>query len=509
MPMTTLVPETRAPDLRLAGDAELRATHISWVFVARERAYKVKKPVRLAYVDYATLARRRSMCRAEVALNGRLAPDVYLGVRSLVPAEGGGLRLAEEEDPAAVEYAVEMRRFDESHTLAARLAAGTAGESEVTALGGVLARFHATAVPVTAGGGAERVKRSLDDDFASLEAVAEPALRHELSEDERFTAALLQGRWDQLERRAAAGLVRDGHGDLRLEHVLLEREIEVVDCVEFDPALRRIDVAEDLAFLVMELHAAARPELAVALVDAYRAAGGHPGDDALLAFFAAYRAQVRAKVALTRAFQPDADLRARTVEAAALLRLGRRLQWAATGPRVIVVGGVAAAGKTTVADALAERSGFARVSSDIVRKQRAGLDPTRRAPAALYEDGWSRETYTAMAERARALAAGGVIVDATFRRRADRDAFFAALGWDVPALVVECRAPLHVLERRAIARELAPRNMSDADRAIVLAQAGTFEPLDEIPAVDHVVVRTDRPVPVVVDLIAGAACRPR
>jgi aminoglycoside phosphotransferase family enzyme/predicted kinase len=504
--MITAAASNPVPDLRLDGEAELRETHISWVFLSGDRAYKLKKPVRLPYVDYATADRRHAMCRAEVELNRRLAPDVYLGVRSLVPADGGGLYLGAEDDAAAVDYAVEMRRFDERHTLAARIAAGTAGVSEVEAVGAKLARFHAAA-PVVEGTGAERVKRALDDNFASLELLTDPASRASQMRDERLAGTLLEAHWDALDRRATRGRVRDGHGDLRLEHILLERRVEVVDCVEFNPALRHIDVAADLAFLLMELHAAGRPELATALVGAYRRAGGDAGDDRLLALFAAYRAQVRAKVAFTRAGQVDADAHLETGRGETLLRLARRLLWAATTPSVIVVAGVAASGKTTVGDALAERCGFARVSSDVVRKRRAGLAATKHAPAALYDDRTNRDTYAALGDQARALASGGVIVDATFRRRADRDAFFRALGADMPVLVIECRAPLQVLEQRAMARQRDPGNVSDADPAVVLAQAAAFDALDEIPARRHAIVRTDQPTARIIDVITDAASR--
>jgi aminoglycoside phosphotransferase family enzyme/predicted kinase len=502
--MSAAAPGTPTPDLRLDGLVELRETHISWVFLTADRAYKVKKPVRFPYVDYATAERRHAMCRAEVELNRRLAPDVYLGIRALVPAESGGLALGAEDDAAAVDYAVEMRRFDERHTLAARIAAGTAGAAEVAAVGAVLARFHAAA-PAVAGAGAERIKRVLGDNFASLERLADATARTSLMRDERLAASLLEARWEELDWRAERGCVRDGHGDLRLEHVLLEDAVEVVDCVEFNSDLRQIDVAEDLAFLVMELHAAGRPDLEVALVRAYREAGGDPGDDRLLAFFAAYRAQVRAKVALTLAERTGSHRRRQ--RASELIRLARRLQWAATTPSVIVIAGVAAAGKSTVAAALAEDCGFARVSSDLVRKRRAGIAATQRAPAALYDDRTNRDTYSALGEQAHRLASSGVIVDATFRRRADRDAFFRALGPDAPALVVECRAPVHVLERRAVARQREPGNVSDADRAVVLAQAAAFDVLDEIPAGRHAIVRTDQPPERILELIADAACR--
>ena len=192
--------------------------------------------------------------------------------------------------------------------------------------------------------------------------------------------AVLAGRRAELRRRAAAGLVRDGHGDLRAEHVVLERGIEIVDCVEFDPALREIDVGLDLAFLVMDLMR--RDErLAAALVSAYREAGGDPGDDALVAFFAAQRALIRAKVALVRAGQVDgADAARRRADAAALLELAGRLGWRVRLGAAAIVCGAAASGKSTLAAALAERAGATVLSSDIVRKELVGVPATARAP---------------------------------------------------------------------------------------------------------------------------------
>jgi len=388
------------------------------------------------------------MCQAEVELNRRLAPDIYLGVRSLVPA-GAGLRLGEEGDPAASDYAVEMRRYADADTLTARVAAGTAGPAELAAVGERLAAFHAEANTVD--GGAEAVKRELDDNVASLYRLVPD--RPGMVRADRAAGALLAAVWAELDARAAAGLVRDGHGDLRLEHVLLGDRVEVVDCVEFEPALRCIDVADDLAFLVMELHEAGRPALADALVEGYRRGGGDPGSDALLGFFAAYRAEVRAKVALMRAAQLDPPTAERKrARAAALLGLATRLRWRARAPLVVVLAGLSASGKSTVATALADASGFGHVSSDVVRKRREGLHPSDRAPARLYADDVSRATYAELGRIAAERSATGVIVDATFRRRTDRDAFRGALDTDACVLFIECRAPTAVLEHRARAR---------------------------------------------------------
>lgn len=472
------------------GATEVRETHISRVLLDGDRAYKIKKPVRLPFLDYGTLERRHRLCREEVRLNRRLAPDVYLGVAALVPA-AGGMRRAPESTPGAVEYAVVMRRYDEASTLARRLRAGTAGEAEVQAVGARLAAFHAEAErPADAPGTVAALERMVAENFETLRGLdADPAL---LTDAERLADAMLAGRRAQLLERAHAGLVRDGHGDLRAEHVVLERGIEIVDCVEFDPALREIDVGLDLAFLVMDLlrH---DERLAAALVSAYREAGGDPGDDALVDFFAAQRALIRAKVALVRAGQVGGeDAARRRHDARALLALAGRLGWRVRlGPGAVVCG-VAASGKSTLAAALAAPAGATVVSSDLVRKQIVGVAPTDRAPERAYRPAVDRATYEALGRRARELVdrQERVIVDATFRRRADRRAFAGAFGSPGDLAWIECRAPIPVLARRAGARALAADRVSDAGPDVAVHQAAEWEPLDVVTA--QLVVRTDR-----------------
>jgi predicted kinase len=368
-----------------------------------------------------------------------------------------------------------------------------------------LARFHADAPVELRRDGAELVKRALDDTFATLRSQAAAAQRPRLAAHEAMAAALLTSRWEQLDARGAGGCIRDGHGDLRLEHIVLDGDgLSIVDCVEFAPGLRRIDVAADLAFPVMELHRIGRRELADVLVSAYRDADGDPGDDRLLALLAAYRAHVRAKVAFTRAGQRHTDAHD---EADALLRLAARLLWRALTPSVIVVAGLSASGKSTVARLLAAESGFPLLGTDALRKSGAGLASTARAPESLYRDEVSHATYGALGRQARAAARGGVIVDGTFRRRSDRASFFAGLGDDVTPLFVECRAPAPVLLARAEARQRDPQRISDAGRAVVAAQIGAFDPLDEIAAPDHVILRSDRAPGEIVSQIGEAAAR--
>jgi uncharacterized protein len=490
------------------GDADRRETHASWVLLTRSRAYKVKKPVTLAFLDYGSLERRREMCLGEVLVNRRAAPGIYLGVRAIVPHEDR-VALAAEDAPDAIEYAVEMRRFDEAATVAAALETGEATPELLTGVGSRIAAFHGACPPVVTSAGAEAVKRSIDDDFATLSTLlCHDAVRTgDLVAAERFASGFLAARWAELDGRARDGHVRDGHGDLRAEHVLLGSEPALVDAIEFAPGLRRIDVGLDLAFLVMELHEAERPDLAEALVAGYRAAGGDPGDDRLLAFFAAYRARVRAKVALIRAAQLPAGV-ADAVDAIdhahRLLVLGTRLLWAARDPAVIVLAGVTGSGKSTLARALAARSHRAHLNSDVIRKRLAGVEPSARAPMSAYSPAMSEFTYRELGRLAGA-SAGPVIVDATFHRRRLRDVFREMLGDAADrAVFVECRVPVAVLERRVRARARQPDRTSDATPEVLRHQLADLDPFDEVPSHRHLIMRSDQPVEGLVAAIEDA-----
>ncbi len=329
---------------------EFRETHISWVFLAGDKAYKVKKPVTFPFLDYGTLALRHEACRAEVRLNRRFTTNVYRGVVALVPRPDGGLAVAPEHDASAVEYAVVMGRYDESTTLAARLDRGQLGVSEAAAVGAAVAGFHAVA-PTERGEGLGNV---VDETLTTLESAGAPP--HRLAALARFCRAALTAFESELAERALAGRVRDGHGDLRAEHILLGAHVEAVDGVEFDAALRVADVGYDLGFLVMDV-ARTDDELARALVRGYRSASGDPGTDALLDFFCVVRALVRAKVDLLRAAQlSGAAAQARARRASDLLGVAERFAWRVRLPRLVCVTGLAASGKSTVAEALAASS---------------------------------------------------------------------------------------------------------------------------------------------------------
>jgi len=471
---------------------EVVESHISWVFLAGDRAYKLRKPVVFPFLDYGSAERRRELCEEELRLGRRLAPEIYLGVRPLVRSDGGWL--LGEPGERGDEHVVEMRRFDERSTLAARLGRGDADRALVRAVARRIAGFHSAAEPAPAGSfDAGTVAATVSENFGTLLPYGDAVGARELAAAHRFAVAFLHARHEQLEDRVTRGLVRDCHGDLRAEHVIVTNgAVEVFDPLEFDEELRRIDVSADLAFLVMDLIVAGADTLAAELIAEYESAGGDHGGRQLLFFYAAYRAWVRAKVACLRAGElPPGERAVALAEARRFAEIGRRLAWRVRLPLMLVICGASATGKTHLAEALASLSGLPRLSSDVVRKELAGLDRTARAPEAVYSEDVSVRTYRELGARA-AAAANGAIVDATFRRRGHRAAFAGAFGGQ--ALFIECTAPAKVVAERAARRELDPARVSDATPAIAARQRAEFEPLDEVAPEAHLPLRTDRPL---------------
>ena len=476
-----------AAALKQAGEppAVVRETHMSWVLLTADRAYKLKKPVLFGFVDLSTPQLRREACEEEVRVNQELAAGVVLGVRGLVLLHGA-YALADGPSDEAVDWVVEMRRFDEQRTMVALLERGELTADQVGAVGWRLAEFHrrarrygpAEATPVV-----ELVKRNLAE-LRPLCVGFVPSAR--LRAAERFAIAFSKARSADLAARLAEGLVRDGHGDLRAEHVLLEGDhVVVVDRLEFDPALRAVDVGDDLAFLVMDLEGRGATWAAERLIASYREAGGDPGDDALVAFFAAYRAQVRAKVELLRAGQlaSDGAEEARR-RARRLLALGEHFAWRGREPLLLAVTGPPASGKSTLAHALGQAGGLPVLSSDALRKRQLGVRAAAPAPASAYAPDARASVYRELGRRAQlAWGSGGAILDATFGDTVARDAFFAALTPEAASslLVIGLRAPPTVLVERARRRAQDDNDASDAGPDVAARLARSFTPFGGSP----------------------------
>jgi aminoglycoside phosphotransferase family enzyme/predicted kinase len=457
-------------------------THASWVFVAGDRAYKIKKPVTLGFLDYSTLSRRHAACLEEVRINQELAPGIYLGVRAILKASDG-FRFAVEDTPGAIEYAVAMQSFREGDTFAGLIAGGALTRAHVAAVARLLADFHRSAT-VVEDWGPDSVLAVWRRNVAELQEMDHPA-GWRLDVLAAFGEAFVTRHAPELRRRALLGLARDGHGDLRCEHVLAGPTVRVVDRIEFDPQLRRTDVACDLAFLAMDLEAHGQRWAARELLGAYRHAGISPGGEALRSFYAAHWALVRAKVALIAAAEHDGETDAEQLRAAQQLwSLSERLCWRARAPLAIVICGPAASGKSTLAGELSRRSEMEVVSSDAVRKRLARLDEHEPARTEHYSARFTRATYEQLGRDALLALrrTDTVIVDATCRARGDRVLLLDRLRRvGMTRLIVRCEVPLRLALERAAERLHDPQRISDATPQIAEEQFRAFEEFDELP----------------------------
>jgi aminoglycoside phosphotransferase family enzyme/predicted kinase len=485
---STLLEALRCRLARAGREVVLHETHLSWVLLSGRLAIKLKKPVQLPFVDFSTPEARRAACAQELRLNRRIAPTLY---RALVAVRGtpGAPRLAGPGD--AIDTLVCMHRFSEDALLSRRLAAGTLDARTVDSLATRIARFHEGAEQ------APEVGDAVDEATASLAHVLDQLAAFESPAWQDQAACWLQGSRDRLapafRARRARGMVRDCHGDLHLANTVdLGTEVTAFDCIEFDPALRRIDVVHDIAFATMDLAVRGRPDLAHRFLDAYLAARGDYGGLSVLRFYETSRACVRR---LVQHLSPGTD-----GDAPDYLGFATRRMSAAPGrPRLALLCGVAGSGKSVVAAALVEATGAVRVRSDVERKRLRGLDALARSACGdgLYDAQATAATYARLAECARsALTAGyDVLVDATFLRRMQRASFAALAGQlQVPFTILACEAPAPELVRRVAARAAAGADPSEADVAVLERQLKTREGLADAERPWTIDVDTTTPV---------------
>jgi uncharacterized protein len=292
------------------GEVELRETHISYVFLAGEYAYKVKKPVELPFIDCSTLAKRRELCQREVDLNRRLAPDTYLGVVPIMVRDGV-FTLGEipEGSGPAVDFAVKMRRLPDERRFDNRTIAGKTNADDVLTLANRIAEFHAAASRTDAWryGSAAAIWQLVLGNIGETERLlADTVSTDKLKLIEAYGKHFLSSHWRFLNMRARDGHVLDGHGDLRTDSAyFLNGAIRIIDCLEFSDALRYSDVASEVSFLAMDLDRLERPDLSAEFVRAYVQACQDAELAILLPFYKCYRAVVRAKVELTTSRELD------------------------------------------------------------------------------------------------------------------------------------------------------------------------------------------------------------
>lgn len=484
------------PTVRMA----LVETHGAWVLLGDAHAWKIKKPVRLPFMDFGTLDRRRAACEAEIRVNRRFAPEhgpaLYQGVR---PVRGSTSdprwgELDGLDAPGAIEYAVQMRRFDEACRLDHLCARRAIGMDDMAALARHVAGFQARAAaapPDSPWGLPEGVLAWARDNFATLrelgpggsEADALPWLAG-------WTEARFAALAGLLAARRAEGRIREGHGDLHLANLVkLGDEVVAFDAIEFNDELRWIDTASDIAFTWMDLRRQGAPGLANGLLSAWLDACGDVTAPRVLPFFAVYRALVRAKVAAIRRAQIAHGPGARTAldeEIALSLALARRMAQPAA-PRLVITHGLSGSGKTWASTRWlqAEATGHAiRLRSDVERKRLHGLAALQASGSGLnsglYTAQAHGDTYASLLSRSRELLQDNwsVIVDAAFLRRHERDAFAAlAAGLGCPFHILACEAPPDELRRRIRERQARGNDASEATLAVLEQQFGWLEPL--------------------------------
>jgi aminoglycoside phosphotransferase family enzyme/predicted kinase len=484
---------------------EVRQTHMSVVFLAGGHAYKLKKPVEFEFADLSTIDRRRAVGHDEVRLNQRLAPEVYEAVVP-VRVDSGRVQVGRPGEPAGegvVDWLVRMRRLPEEARLSERLAGGQALNDVLVTLACRLAAYH-NASPcgpeVSAEAGPENLRRLIDENLDAARPLVGRAVH-------RAVLVRLRSSFDhELSRQAATiarrgelGRPREGHGDLRLEHVYHfpgpdgPGDMAVLDCIEFDRHLRMLDPVCDVAFLSMELAGAGRPDLASEFLDAYLTAAADPEGHALVPLYSAYRASVRAKVmglAAAESEMTDAD-REGAIHAARrhwLLALGF-LDHPDERPLLLLVGGLPGAGKSTLAMELARSGSFSVLRSDLIRKE---LAPTgdRYVPAV------TEKTYKALLEEAEALLFEGrrVLVDASFSDAARRGEFLRlAIAMGVPCRFIECVIDDPTARKRLRARVA---DASEADFAVRRKMSRRWQPPGLDPRMAHLVLDTQAPASV-------------
>jgi aminoglycoside phosphotransferase family enzyme len=452
-----------------AGSVRVIETHISWVLLAGRYAYKVKKALDLGFLDYSGLDARRVCCEEEVRLNRRTAPGIYLDV---LPIGGNA------EDPRfgaqpAIEYAVRMRRFGADRLMDVLLQRGKVSARHMDLLAATIARFHAGLPAVdtdSAYGTPACIRAAAEQNFDQLLVRTIGADRALIEGLRGASAAEYSTCEGSFAERRARGYVRECHGDLHLGNIVLMGDVPVpFDCIEFNPALRWLDVMDEVSFTVMDLLHRGHPGFAWRLLNGYLEASGDYGGLSVLRFYLAYRATVRAKVSAIRAGQSGVAERAREDALAACrsyLALARQcLQ--RRRPALIVTHGLPGSGKTTFAQLALERMGAIRIRSDVERKRLFGLgmlESSRVHVGDMYGPEATRRTYQRLHDLARDMLTAGhtVIVDAAFLRRAERDAFRElAQGLAVPFAI----ATLH--ERDGVLRERIRRRRNDASEADV------------------------------------------
>ncbi|NND61045.1 MAG: AAA family ATPase [Gammaproteobacteria bacterium] len=481
-----------APWSHPVGDIEIVQTHISWVLLTGDYAYKLKRALDLGFLDFSTLEKRRDACFEEVRLNRRTASGLYCDVVAICgTAEKPRVVAIDEAGDDILEYAVRMKQFPQQDRLDIAIADDRLELRDMDRLATHVAGFHESiprAHPDDPWNGVDWIARLCRDNFETLTPLVDDARETDTLEHLRgWTDEQLDFLAPTIERRHRDGHVRECHGDLHLSNLVwLGDSFAAFDCIEFDPALRWMDVASEIGFLVMDLATRQRTDLAWRFLNRYLEITGDYDATRTLRLYIVYASMVRAKIAGLRA-EEEADGKARYMQQARSYRSHLGLAERATRPRrplLLLTHGLSASGKTWLSSQLACVLPAVRVVSDIERKRLHGLAASERTDSGLdegiYDEQSSAATADRLAECATSILTGefDCIVDATFLDH-DKRQRFIRLGRELGAepLILDCVARESTLRERITQRAWDGADPSEADWSVLQKQIASAEPL--------------------------------
>ena len=481
---------------------EVVQTHISYIFIAGDDVYKVKKAVDFGFLDFTDLAKRKYFCEEEVRLNRRLAPHTYLGVVELFENADGSISVGQGD--RVVEYAVWMRRLPQDRMLKKLIGAADFDPAVMDAIARKVADFHAQAATghgIDEMGGLETIRRNHDENFQQTQKyIGVTITETQYSSIGRYVHRFLEEKETLLEERVRDHHIRDCHGDLHLEHIVVGEEITIFDCIEFNERFRYADAAAEVAFLAMDLDYNGYSALADRFVHAYTQYAGDTGIPVLLNFYRCYYAYVRGKVVSFRlddpAISPE-DRDAARQMAARYFDLAYTYAARLERPTLLLMTGLMGTGKSVLARLIAPRLGARIIQNDVLRKELLGIAPAERHYEAfgqgIYSADMSARTYEeARRQASEALRAGqSVIIDASYKRWEERErALETARQIGADYLVIECVCPDDIVRTRLDSRMSTQAEASDGRWDLYLAQKADFDPITEVGPERHLSIDT-------------------
>ncbi len=473
---------------------ELIETHISWVILTGDFAYKIKKPVNFGFLDFSTLEKRHVFCKRELELNRRLAPTIYLEVVSISGTQSNPIITHKAE---AFEYAVKMKQFPQTAQLDHLLASGKLHIEQMDAIADMVADFHQRidiATIETVYGNSELVQQPVEENFIQIrERIDTAACLKTLDLLESWSVSIFIKNKELFDKRKAEGFIRECHGDMHLRNMAwLDDKAIAFDCIEFNAHLRWIDVMSEIAFLIMDLQDRQQYKLANRFLNTYLENTGDYAGLSVLSYYLCYRAMVRAKVDVLRLAQAQINEK---IEAEIRDEFNSYLELAAIytkqkRPKLVIMRGVSASGKSTVSQQLVDRAGVIRIRSDVERKRlfdialkRSDSDDnlivtgSSTINSGIYSKQASVQTYAKLLDLSSQIISAGysVIVDAAFLSYGQRHLFRQlATHLAVPFFILELTAPVDVLKRRIAKRQ---HDVSDAGLDVLTYQLANWQAL--------------------------------